>query len=434
MGVIVDIKGVKGLLVEEIARSLSRSIEEFSEIVNQYSVHGIQIRSNTSSGFIDGSSVYDERRGSIIVLFSAYGLVVQGFSGGIHMYNIEGVEGARRPIPAILFPRIHGETRINTLMRTLELLVARSMISQGVENIFLDGSYLSVLLAPSGVTRQSYRLLTENLPSRTIEEIDHTVSSILRSFYSRLDSLDIGSPYEEFTRILDILPEYYSTMIYSLTEILGSGELIEKIIDYSVLTIEENLSFYQLTRLLDDALKGNVRVYWVAKDTNSRFLARINHLLTWVTDVSLLDHIWANKDNATLRVNDLIGLEGISAWRTTRYDRKGSELVFEPEKAIRFYEEWGRYDVWYFKLSKRGPVLQLTYPQKYGREAGLEALGVLRSVSDPRTGYPKPLILVHHATRLEEGLAEGLGDSIWTRLEDPLLKVLLARKARVRLL
>ena len=234
--------------------------------------------------------------------------------------------------------------------------------------------------------------------------------------------------------IINIIPEEYSNIINDLLSVLEGKKSIEKIIDYSLLVIDENIGFYNLTKLLDESLKKNVKVYWVAKDTDSRFLARVNRLLTWITDASLLDHLWANEDTIALRVNDLVDLEGISAWRTTRWMGQGSELIFEPLRALEFYNEWGKFDIWYFKLTRYGPVLQLTYPQRYGREAGIEALSVLKNLSDPKTGYPKPLILVHHATRLEEGLAEGLGDVIWSRLENPLLKVLLARRARLRLL
>ena len=434
LGVIVDIRGVKGLIVEEIAKSLNESIKELSSIINHYLIKEIGEGTEISSGFVDGSNVFDERRGSIIVLLSAYGLIVRGSNGNIRMHNVIGANGARKPIAIVLFPRIYAETRIGILMRTLELLVARSIINQDVESVFLDGSYLSILLAPSGAARQSYRLLIEDLPEQLVKEVEDIVSKRLRELYLKLDRIEYGNPYEGFMNIIDIMPEEYSSVINDILSVLENKKPIEKVIDYSLLAIDENIGFYQLTKLLDESLRKNVRVYWIAKDTDSRFLARVNRLSTWITDVSLLDHLWANENIVALRVNDLVDLESISAWRTTRWMGQGSELVFEPLRALEFYSKWGKFDVWYFKLTRYGPVLQLTYPQRYGREAGIEALGVLRNLSDPKTGYPKPLILVHHATRLEERLAEGLGDTIWSRLENPLLKVLLARRARLRLL
>lgn len=434
LGVIVDIKGVKGLIVEEITKSLNKSIKELSSIVNHYLVRGIGGRIEVSSGFVDGSNVFDERRGSIIVLLSAYGLIVRGSNGNICMRNVVGANGARKPIAIILFPRVYAETRIGILMKTLELLVARSIVNQSVESVFLDGSYLSMLLAPSGVARQSYRLLIEDLPEQLVKEVEDIVNKRLRILYLKLDKIEYSNPYEGFMNIIDILPEEYSSIINDLLGVLEGKKSVEKVIDYSLLVIDENIGFYNLTRLLDESLRKNVRVYWIAKDTDSRFLARVNRLLTWITDASLLDHLWANENTIALRVNDLVDLEGISAWRTTRWMGQGSELIFEPLRALEFYNRWGKFDIWYFKLTRYGPVLQLTYPQRYGREAGIEALSVLENLSDPKTGYPKPLILVHHATRLEEGLAEGLGDVIWSRLENPLLKVLLARRARLRLL
>ncbi len=429
----MDIKGVKGLLVEEIARNLSNVIENVSRVVKDNVAREFK-DTEVYSGFVDGSSIASERRGGVVALLSAYGLIVKEFSGGLHMYSVEGVEGARKPIPLIIVPRTSYGTRLSLLMRSLELAVATSMVKQGVRYVFMDGSFLSMLLSPSGISRAAYHVLVEDLPPSRISDVDEVIESMISEFYGELDSVDLSNPGKGFSQILDLLPKYYAMLTNYLLNTIGSFKSITSIVDYSLLAIDENLSFKLLVSLLEEAFKRNSRIIWVAKDSDSRFFSRILHTASWITDASILDYLWSNESQVALRVNDVVELTPITPWRATKLNGKGNDLIYEPSTAIEFYDKWGSYNVWYFKLSRLGPVLQLSYPSMYGKNTGLEALGVLKRLCDDRTGYPKPLILVHHATRLEEGLAEGLGDSVWSRIEDPLLKVLLSRKARIRVL
>ncbi len=429
----MNIKGAKGLLVDEIARNMSSIIEHISRTI-QSSVIKEFNEVEIYSGFVDGSFIADERRAGIVALLSAYGLVVKEFSGGLHMYNVEGVDGARKPIPIIMIPRTNYGTRLGLLMRSLELTVANSLVLQGVKHVFMDGSYLSIILSPSGASRIAYRLLVEDLSSSYVDKVDEVIRSILLKFYDEIESVDLENPGKAFSLILDILPKYYAMLVNYLLNIVGDTKSTSSIVDYSLLAIDENLAFKLLVNLLENAYSKGSKIIWVAKDSDSRFFSKILHTASWLTDTSILDYAWNNESQVALRVNDIVELTPITFWRTTKLNGKGSELIYEPFTAKEFYNKWGGYNVWYFKLSKLGPVLQLSYPSIYGKSTGLEALGILRKLCDTRTGYPKPLILVHHATKLEEGLAEGLGDSVWSRLEDPLLKILLSRKARIRVL
>ncbi len=429
----MDIKGAKGLLIEEITRNLSSIIENISRAIQDSVVREFN-EVEIYSGFVDGSFIADERRGGVVALLSAYGLIVKEFSGGLHMYSVDGVNGARRPIPVIMLPRTNYGTRLGLLMRSLELTIANSMILQGVKYVFMDGSYLSTILSPSGASRIAYRLLVEDLSLNRVERVDEIIKSILLEFYDELESIDLEDPGKAFSLILDVLPKYYAMLVNYLLNTIGDTKRTSSIVDYSLLAIDENLAFKLLVGLLENAHGRGSRIVWVAKDSDSRFFSKILHTASWITDTSILDYTWSSESQVALRVNDIVELAPITPWRTTKLDGKGSELVYEPSTAKEFYDKWGSYSVWYFKLSRLGPVLQLSYPSIYGRSTGLEALGVLKKLCDTRTGYPKPLILVHHATRLEEGLAEGLGDSVWSRLEDPLLKILLSRKARIRVL
>ncbi len=429
----MDIKGAKGLLIEEITRNLSSIIENISRAIQDSVVREFN-EVEIYSGFVDGSFIADERRGGVVALLSAYGLIVKEFSGGLHMYSVDGVNGARRPIPVIMLPRTNYGTRLGLLMRSLELTIANSMILQGVKYVFMDGSYLSTILSPSGASRIAYRLLVEDLSLNRVERVDEIIKSILLEFYDELESIDLEDPGKAFSLILDVLPKYYAMLVNYLLNTIGDTKRTSSIVDYSLLAIDENLAFKLLVGLLENAHGRGSRIVWVAKDSDSRFFSKILHTASWITDTSILDYTWSSESQVALRVNDIVELTPITFWRTTKLNGKGSELIYEPFTAKEFYNKWGSYNVWYFKLSKLGPVLQLSYPSIYGKSAGLEALGILRKLCDTRTGYPKPLILVHHATRLEEGLAEGLGDSVWSRLEDPLLKILLSRKARIRVL
>lgn len=418
-----------------IKHFISLSARELSEILSIAEDRVLQASQDIeewnewrSSGFVDGSYVVDERKGALVTVFSAASLYVVKEG---KMAKIKGVmRGSKDPIPFILFPRFNSEARCSVLMKSLELITAMDLIRKGCEYVYVDGSYLSLLLSPSNIVR----IIFKDIKNSLLNNIGNVVR-YFKNFINRVnESLETTNKNvrQIFTKLLSILintvQESYKGLINDISVTMDPS-LRKNLFDYITLSLEENLLLALTNMLLEESEDRNGKIFWIAKDTESRSLADALGLIGWYTDTSLLDYIWRTRKEVLLDISKIAPLKPVSPLRGTMVGNKG-DLIYEPNVALRFYRKWGNYKIWYFKLSKTGTVLQLSYPARYGKSSGEEAISILYELRDEKHGYPKPLAYAHHIATLPQDLARLIGDESWKNARDPLIKSLLSSPGR----
>ena len=414
---------------------MSLNAKELNEILSvaehrilQSSQHIEEWSDWKSSGFVDGSYVVDERKGALVTVFSVASLYVNKEG---RITKIKGVmKGSKEPIPFILFPRFNSEVRCSILMKSLELLAALDLIRKGCEYVYIDGSYLSLLLSPSSIVR----IIFKDIKSSLINNINNVIiyfKEFIDKVYESVETTNKNARWK-FIELLSILVSniqgIYRRLVNELSVRIDSS-LRKNLFDYIALALEENLSLVLSNILLEESKDNDSKIFWIAKDTESRSLAEALGLIGWYTDTSLLDYVWRAKKEALLDVSKIAPLKPVSPLRGTMVGEKG-DLIYEPTTALRFYRRWGGYKMWYFKLSKTGTVLQLSYPARYGKSSGEEAVSILYELRDERHGYPKPLAYVHHTAVLSQDLARLIGDESWKNARDPLIRSLLSSSGR----
>lgn len=389
--------------IEEIIGEAKQKLEE------PQAIEGSRVE---SMWFIDGSSVTEERQGSFVAILSAASL------GVISGRYVGGLPGREHLLPHIIMPKLYGEARAMNLMGVLELLEGIRATELGVEALIFDGNYLALLLTGYGsiyelVSQARRALLNENISlsklleeTDTKEKIDEAIDVLigevkseksLQAFYKSASRI--------LTRIYDLADELYNALASNLLvkSLLGKKFLI----DYSVLYVETNVYLRTLGIVLLQAKEKEVSPFWVAKESTSRFLSEILEVKGWLSDSVLLDTAWRDREKVYLI------LEGREDLKALRPVNPPSEPVASPE-TIRLAYNWNKFDVVYFKASRHGQVLQATYPHNLISIDRVEdILSTLVSLSEKRSGYPKPLALVHHKTLIPATVAETLAYKFW---------------------
>ncbi len=401
---------------ESAIGSVTQRVEEFEEW--------------SKLGFIDGSYAYDERRGAFVAVFSAALILATRTRAGIRLSSRLG--GSKEPVPFILLPRAYGESRCSVIMRTFELLAALDAIKQGAEHVYLDGSFLSLLLTPSGTTRWIYSDLTSLLPKEDV--LSFFIPALRKLSLAVDEELDLVEEKGARSVFIELLRKttrlVRDTYYDALRRIRGASASIaakRALLDYTALSFEEGAALATAYRLLEEASEREARLFWIAKDSDSRILAEALGLHGWYTDVSLLDYCWRRVGDAVLDVSRMARLSPVGE-NFVKPEVKG--LLVEPGLAKKLYRKWGAYKIFYFKLTRLSPVFQLSYPAAYGRSAGEEAIGALTELKDNKYGYPRPLAYVHHMAVVSSDLARLLGDEGWRRARSEFERTILSSPGR----
>ncbi len=362
-------------------------------------------------GFVDGSYALEERRGVCVLALSAAAVVV---SGG----RLEGVmAGSRRPLITLMAPKTYAESRASLLMSIFEMVAAQSLVGRGVEAVFMDGSYVSEMMAPFGYARDAYERLTASGGELNWELVEEAGERAARGFEEMIVSG--GEPRGVMAGLLRAVMEEADALYRELSAQSFDRRWRKEALDFAVVYVEMTAYLTALKALLEAAERGGVGVFWVAKDAESRYVVEREGVVGWLNDLTLLDYAWREGENV------YTALEGV------RFGRPRWRVAWE-ELLSEVYERWGDYSVVYFKLVRRGAVMQMTYPSRVARGRLLDALQTLSMLSDQH-GYPRPLSYVHHIAVLDPGLPRIVADELYRRARSPLLRSMLAPSGRVML-
>ncbi|RLE70583.1 MAG: hypothetical protein DRJ43_01705 [Thermoprotei archaeon] len=399
---------VSGLL----ARKLAELLREIEDKVREL---GVSIRGEPLNrvGFVDGSYVLEERRGACLVLYSASSLeVVERRS--IRQY----MRGSKEPLIQVLVPKTYSESRASLLMSMLELLAGLDMVLKGVEAIFMDGSYVSALMAPFGYALDVYsravKAANRHLNFEVVEGMGCEACEEIRQVLE-----GERDPRMCFQSIMSVVGRYANRLYAELCSFEELGPQWRKeALDYSVVYFEETAYLSILNKLLEEAGERGSSVFWVAKDSESRYLTEREGILGWLNDLMLLDYAWRDLESVYTK------LRGVSFGKP-----KGHVACFKLIDEV--YEKWRDYTVVYFKLGRQGVATQMTYPTRLSDELLQEALSTLLQLSDEVHGYPRPLNYVHNLAVLNPGLARLIADEMYRRSSrGSLMRFMLAPSGR----
>lgn len=419
-----------------LVRSCKRSFIELKDkVCSRLKRIGEPEKRDVEIGFVDGSNTFDERRGVGVFLFSACGLIVDGRS--LRMREFFCTSNA--PIPHILFPKYMVQTRGNTLMSVLELMVALAMVRSGTADyVFMDGSYVSSILAPAGALRSLYRDIRNRLERRQVQAFIDVVNTFLGRVVSEKFSeiLEHSDPKKSFVAFLESSKDVSLELYVRLRDVCGgsTGDVWIDLLNYSSMCVEENFFLYVLKRLLEEARNSGCVVAWFAKDSDSRFITRDSEALKWMTDEAFLDEAWRDLSNVYVKISDITSLSTIRHGRAAVRDasEKG-DCIFQYDLAEEFYENWGTYDGIYVKFYN-GPVFQVTLPAQFSQKID-EIPSLLLPMCESRIGCPRPIIYVHFKALMRESVARIFADELWfkTPKDEWLMRVMLSRSGRRRI-
>lgn len=383
---------VSGYISESLAKDLVETLKRTEKKVGRIKkpIEGVPF---TSAGFVDGSYALEERRGACLVLLSVATVIVRGG-------NMEGgLKGNREPIIHILVPKTYSESRSSLLMAMLELIAALEMVKKGVEAVFLDGSYTSELMEPFGFAEDVYYAFSRlrSLVDWSLVE-EHGEKAV--ACFEEILSDNIGVR-EKSLRILSAIGSHSDKLYRFLTRKEHGTQGEKETLDFAVVYIEETAYLSALKNLLGLAEASGTGLFWVAKDTESRYITEQEGITGWLNDVMLLDYAWRDLEKVyTLLEGKEFGMpRGHIACR---------KLVEE------VYSRWSEYGVAYIKLAKYGVVMQFSFP-KFSSKKLLDALETLASLADNMRGYPRPLNYVHNLAVLDASLPCLIADEMYRR-------------------
>ena len=393
-------------LSEKLARTLEDTLKEVESRVKKL-CREVKGDGFTTIGFVDGSYVLEERRGACLALLSAATLIIEG-------ERISRVmEGSKRPLIFPLIPRTYGESRMSLLMETFELVGGLDLIRRGVEAVFMDGSYVSGLMEPFTLSR---------VVNDVIKKIDRNLlneygKQTFRSFKEIIAARN-RDPWLTFRDIIRVVGDSASELYENLEGLYGKTLGRREMLDLSMIYLETTAYLSSLRALLKEAEEKGVGLFWVAKDSESRYIVDKEGVKGWMNDLTLLDYAWRDKERVYLSFEDMkMGKPSVPV----AYDRLLEEI----------YEKWGDHGVAYFKLSPRGAVIQTSYPENISKDTLSKALATLARLTDPLHGYPRPLNYVHNMTVLSQSLSRIIADEIYRKADrGTALKFILAPSGR----
>ncbi|GEM_PF-3186143 len=345
------------------------------------------------SAYIDGSLAVDERRGSLVTLLSVASLYVKGEP----LRYEKGLPGRERMHPLVLIPKSYGEERASYFMRGLELLEALRAAHLGTPLVVMDGSYVTLLLSAYG--------FPEEIASRMGGLHCESDVEVIRAAF---DEIAEDHSTEAFYKAVNVFIKAYADALST------SSSWEDALTCTSRLALEIVLETG--AALLEEARKKGVDVVWVSKETGMDVLSEKLGVEKWMRDLIALDELWKSYKKCYLTV-------------TPEKEIGKPRRTLAPEDVLaRIYRPpWNRYEVTYAKLG--GATLQITYPLLlHDVEDVLSTLTLLSSDS----GYPRPLIHVHHMAAIPRERARHYADILWAS-SNGIERILLAPMGRILL-
>ncbi len=432
----MNIGGVHSLLVQGFEEKVHEEIRNLGDEILLHTITDLLTdKDRISSSYISSNSVLEDRMGSIISMLTAYGIAVEGTRNALHIESLSNTLGSKRPFPLIITPKRAAKIRSRIFQRIYELLTAFSAINNE-EKIFFNWNYNALVRETS--------LLEKTLLSRLIKEEDSSIgkefTDIIRQYLKYLagnirENIPRENARESLKHLVGLLPKAYNDLFEHVASMkIFAGNRFDDIIDYITIVVERSIFEILLHDLLEKARKEHVNVFWVTSNPDDNYISRTNYILSWINDTVILTYIWRNLDQAVLDVKNIVGEDLDNTYNFTFY-LIHKYLFTNEHKLIKIGDYssigrvlWSKKGLWYAKFSRYGPIIQLIHIGEYKDSTITEGLRELFTVSDKRSGYPRPLVLVRRACRISEEVARGLGDSLLRRIDNPLLKAILHRK------
>ncbi len=434
----MNIGGVHSLIMQGFEEKVYEELRNLGdEILLHTATDLLYDREHVSSSYISSNSVMEDRLGSIVSMLTVYGITVEGTRNTLHIESLGNTLGSKKPFPLIITPKRMARTRSTIFQRIYELLTAIHTLGNE-EKLFFDWNYKNLITETT--------TLEEAIASRLVGRGDQSdreeLETIVREYLDRLSvSIEENIPYgnirESFKYLVKLLPGTYNDLFEHIASMkIFAGGKFDDIIDYTTLVVEKNILKTLLHMLLKKAERKGIDVFWVTSNPDDNHIIRVNPVLSWINDTVILTYIWRNLDQAVLRTEDIAGenldLRGRQGGKHSLFmlyshvyvDRH----VVRRNTSIEENVENALTGLWYAKFSRHGPIIQLLYPQGYKNDVIEEGLRELFTVSNKRTGYPRPLVLVRKACRISDQLARGLSDSLLRRVDNPLLRIMLNRR------
>ena len=283
--------------------------------------------------------------------------------------------------------------------------------------MFMDGSYVSEMMAPFGYARDAYERLTASGSQPDWSLVEEVGERSARSFEGVIENG--GEPCSVMAALLRAIMGEADALYRELGAQFPDRRWRKEALDFAVVYVEMTAYLTALKALLEAAEREGIGVFWVAKDAESRYVVEREGVVGWLNDLTLLDYAWREGENV------YTALEGV------RFGRPRWRVAWE-RLLGEVYGRWGDYGVVYFKLARRGAVMQMTYPSRVAQDRVLDALQTLSTLSDHH-GYPRPLSYVHHIAVLDPGLPRIIADELYRKARSPLLRSMLAPSGRVML-
>lgn len=383
--------------IEEVIARVEEELRELAKPIDSERL--------SRAGFVDGSFALEERRGVYVLSLSAASLIVNGD-------RLEKLlPGSSKPLLAMLAPKSYGEARAGLLMSMLEVFAALDAIKTGVDAVFLDGSYVSEMMSPFGHPHDVRERLPELGRLHDIEDrYGERAASLVRG------KLEGEGPLGGFSKLLREMSDLASSLYQEISAAASDDISKKEALDYSVVYVETTAYLAALNELLERCAELNTAPLWVAKDAESRFIVEERGVVGWLNDLSLLDYSWRAYDSAYIVVRG-------PPFGKPRLCAASSTLLNE------VYSRWNSYAVLYFKLKRAGPVSQMTFPAFVSPDTAVEAVSMLRELSDQR-GYPRPLSYVHHLAVLNPEMLRLMADELYKRERNPIIRSMLAPSGR----
>jgi len=402
---------------------IKEELKELEKLIGEKTKVDFPVASNFSCCCIDGSYVIDERFGCYITAFSTFPVIVRNNS--LEKSSI----ASEQPIVVPILPKTKGESRASTLCRCYEELVALKHVDF-CDYIFLDGSYISVLMGCS-YTRGDFRFLERILGEKnSVKALYFIIEKDLDNFCLETEDIVLNSEEKaiKIFRKLLALSWKYARTAYEKTSSSLKREAKRLWLGYVYMAFEETLAQNMLRMLLNRAAERKVKIYWISKDTESGFLIHGRRALSSFNDTAVLEYLWRDFKRAYVRLRE-IG-EKIPKVDENAVDHMYPNIILQSI----YRESWSLAEVAYAKLRKNGIVFQVSYPIMFSENLE-DALGVLAALACRKTGYPKPLAQAHHCTVLDPRLPALIGDQLWFNLpREDFFRVVFARSGRKRVL
>ncbi len=400
-----------------------------SDIRNSDLIHNISPYTGDFLGiFTDGSSIYSERRGCAVAVFSANSIVsgIRRKSRVLeHVFDV-------KPFYLIIIPKINVPMRVHAIMHGIEYVSALAGLrkhSDEIELVSFDGSFIKAIREPFNAVLNPFKEFAfshinnvgkeEGLKDiiAIIRALDKEVTSWLKEIFNSNDAKAIIKSFrDEYYLIIDHL---FDDLMQYVTE-----DDMFMLQNYLMLFVEQNFYIFALLEILRVCEEKRIPGIWISKDSEARVLVRRYPELKYSSDLTILDSIL--KDGEFIVLSEFLPLQ------TLNYENfvvKSKGDIISPAKvhaiannlAIELYEKFGSYNVVYVKM--KNFTLRITFPEKLLSASDVNNILAMLNKISPK-GYPEPLMIAHYRCILREKLADRIAESLYRNCDENMSSII----------